>query len=92
MSINDVMKIGTKGMTQEQITAERNRRIGVVEKINQIGEKVDGLQKCLSILNLKQGSDARKAYEKKIRQLKKSMDRIKSDESLWMKEAAWFLY
>lgn len=92
MSINEVMKIGTKGMNTAQKQEEKERRIKVVEKLNEIGEKADNLQKCLSILNLKQGSDARKAYEKKIRQLKKAMDKIKSDESVWMKEAAWFLY
>ena len=75
MSINDVMKIGTKGMTQEQITAERERRIGVVEKINQIGDKI---AKC--------------EIEKKVKKYKREIDKIKADESVWMKEAAWFLY
>ena len=75
MSINDVMKIGTKGMTQEQITAERDRRIEVVEKINQIGDKI---AKC--------------EIEKKVKKYKREIERIKADESSWMKEAAWFLY
>lgn len=92
MSINEVMKIGTKGMTQEQITAERERRVGVVERLNKIGEQLDATKKAVGILNLKKGSDAQKAYARKIRQLEKSIDRIKADESSWMKEAAWFLY
>lgn len=75
MSINEVMKIGTKDMTQEQITAERDRRIGVVEKINQIGDKI---AKC--------------EIEKKVKKYKREIDKIKADESMWMKEAAWFLY
>lgn len=75
MSVNDVMKIGTKGMTQEQIAVERDRRIGVVEKINQIGDKI---VKC--------------EIEKKVKKYKREIDKIKADESVWMKEAAWFLY
>lgn len=75
MSINEVMKIGTQDMTQEQITAERDRRIGVVEKINQIGDKIT---KC--------------EIEKKVKKYKHEIDKIKADESSWMKEAAWFLY
>ena len=75
MSINEVMKIGTKGMTQEQIVAERDRRIGVVEKINQIGDKI---AKC--------------EIEKKVKKYRREIDKIKADESMWMKEAAWFLY
>ena len=92
MSINEVMKIGTQDMTQEQITAERDRRIGVVEKLNRIGEQLDTTKKAVGILNLKKGSDAQKAYARKIRQLEKNISKIKADESSWMKEAAWFLY
>ena len=75
MSINEVMKIGTQDMTQEQIAAERDRRIGVVEKINQIGDKI---AKC--------------EIEKKVKKYKREIDKIKADESWWMKEADWFLY
>lgn len=75
MSINEVMKIGTQDMAQEQITAERDRRIGVVEKINQIGDKI---AKC--------------EIENKVKKYKREIDKIKADESVWMKEVAWFIY
>lgn len=75
MSINEVMKIGTQDMTQEQITTERDRRIGIVEKINQIGDKI---AKC--------------EIEKKVKKYKREIEKIKADESVWMKEVAWFIY
>lgn len=36
MSINEIMKIGTDGMTEEQRQAEQERRLKVVERLNKI--------------------------------------------------------
>ena len=78
MTIKEIMNIGTKGMSKEQKEAEQERRLKVCEKINTIGRKIQ-ISKA----------DGNKA---KARQYSRELNRIKGEESEWLKSAAWFMY
>lgn len=55
MSINEVMKIGTDGMTEEQRQTEKERRLKVVEKLNKMNEKIERINVQLKILPAEYG-------------------------------------
>ena len=78
MSIKEVMKLGTAGMNTAQRQEEKERRIKVAEQIAKLGGQ-------LAI------SKAAKD-EKRVKVLTRKLNRIKADESVWLKEAAWFMY
>lgn len=82
MTIKEMMKIGTNGMTDEQKDVELARRLKVVERINQLAEKV---KKIESIPDDKERKIQKKCCARKLK-------KIKADESLWLKQAAWFMY
>ena len=90
MSIKEVMKIGTDGMNESELVAEQERRIEVGRKVTEIGTKINDVKACREIE--KEGSPARKMYDKQLRKLTKALSQIKADERVWMKEAAYFLY
>jgi hypothetical protein len=82
MTIKELMKIGTNGMTDEQKDEELARRLKVAERINKLAESVkqiEGLPDDKALKNQK------KSYARKLKQ-------IKADESVWLKQAAWFMY
>lgn len=90
MTIKEIMKIGTSGMSTAQKMEEQERRIEVSQKINQLQVKVI---ECESeAKKVEKGSPAAKMLNSKIRKANKELKRIKSAESVWLREAAWFLY
>ena len=78
MSIKEVMKIGCEEMTDQGKVAEQDRRLAVVIRINKIGSQIDEAQAVKD--------------EKKVRNLKRTLNKIKGDEREWLRQAAWFLY
>lgn len=90
MSIKEIMEIGTQGMNTAQKQEEKERRVKVVERINTIGEKIARIDVQLKILpaEYKCCKIWKQRKQEYIRQLRK----IKSDESIWLKDAAWFMY
>ena len=90
MTIKDIMKIGTKGMNAKQKQEEQERRIAVSERINLLQVRIitcEGEAK-----KLEKGSPAAKKLNAKVRGYNRELQRIKGDESVWLKEAAFFLY
>ena len=82
MTIKELMKIGTSGMTEEQKDEELARRLKVVERINKLAESVKQIE---SLPDDKARKNQKKSYARKLKQ-------IKADESVWLKQAAWFMY
>jgi len=78
MSIKEVMKLGTAGMNTAQKQEEKERRIKVAETITKLGGQL--------------AENKAAKNEKKVRELTRKLNRIKADESVWLKEAAWFMY
>ena len=92
MTVKEVMKIGCEGMSADQREAEQERRIKVCEKINLLGIKIDTCKLALFVLKDEKGSQRyRKAVAKK-RHFVKALEKIKAAESIWRREAAWFIY
>ena len=90
MTINEMMQIGTSGMTAEQKYEEQARRLKVVERINHMAEVTERINVQLEILPAdykccKVWKNRKKSY---ARELKK----IKANESEWLKQVAWFMY
>lgn len=75
MTINQMMTIGCKGLSQHQIDVEKDRRLKVVERLNKLGAILPTV-----------------TDKPKKNRIVREMRQIKSDESSWMKEVAWFLY
>ena len=92
MTIKEIMKIGTDGMSMVEKNTEQERRLDVARKVTKLGERANVLRKSLEILNFRKGSEARKSYEKEIRSCERKLRRIKADEGEWLKQAAWFMY
>ena len=90
MTIKEIMKIGTKGMNTAQKKEEQERRINVSIRINQIQAKrlacEQEVKKCAK------GSPAAKLLNGRIRNYNRELNKIKADESIWLREAAWFMY
>ena len=92
MTVKELMKIGCEGMNADQGKAEEDRRLKVCEKINQIGERYKVLQIGFIALKDQKGSPVLKKINAKKRQCAKALDKIKREESVWLREAGWFLY
>lgn len=90
MTIKEIMKIGTSGMNTAQRMEEQERRIEVSVRINRLQEKVVACEG--EAKKVEKGSPAAKILNSKIRKAKKELNRIKADESVWLREAAWFMY
>lgn len=90
MSINEIMEIGTSGMNTAQKQEEKERRIMISERINLLQVRVIGCEK--EAKKVEKGSEAARMLNRKIRQCNKELNRIKADESVWLREAAWFMY
>lgn len=90
MSIKEIMNIGCEGFTRKQKEAEKERRIEVAQKVTTLGNKIAGF--VAETKGLDKGSLEAKKLNGKIRHLRREMDKIKADESVWMREAAWFMY
>lgn len=75
MTINQMMTIGCKGLSQHQIDIEKDRRLKVVERLNKLGAILPTV-----------------TDKPKKNRIVREMKQIKSAESVWMKEVAWFLY
>ena len=90
MTIKQVMGFGCKGFTKAQKETELERRLKVVERINKIGEKMERLN--ASINALPAGSQEKKVFNQRKRELTNTLRKIKGDENVWLKEAAWFMY
>ena len=90
MSINDVMKIATEGMTVEQRQEEKERRLKVVARINKLGWKINQIDIQLSVLpaNYK----ACKIWKQKKAYYNRQIRQIKAEENAWLKRVAWFIY
>lgn len=82
MMIKELMKIGTNGMTEEQKDEELARRLKVVDRINKLAESVKQIE---NLPDDKARKNQKKSYARKLK-------RIKADESVWLKQAAWFMY
>lgn len=90
MSINEIMKIGTAGMSKAQKEAEKERRIEVSQRINLLQVR---MMDCESeAKKVEKGSPAAKVLNGKIRRAKKELNSIKGAEKVWLREAAWFMY
>ena len=90
MTIKGIMRIGCEGMNTAQRQEEQERRIKVGERINLLQARMDGCKKAVK--DCEKNSPAAKMLNGKIRQYNKELNRIKSTESIWLKEAAWFMY
>jgi hypothetical protein len=90
MSINEIMKIGTKGMSKAQKAAEQERRVKVSERINLLGNRIYGGK--IALKGCPKGSADYKKLNSSIRGWEREINRIKGEESLWLKDAAWFMY
>ena len=90
MTIKEIMKIGTSGMNTAQRNEERERRIEVSVRINRLQEKVIACE--AEARKVEKGSPASRMLKSKIRTANKELNRIKADESVWLREAAWFMY
>lgn len=90
MSINEIMKIGTKGMNTAQKQEEQERRIKVSERINLIQSKKVACEN--EAKGCEKGSPVAKMLNGKIKQYNRELNKIKADESEWLKEVAWFMY
>lgn len=90
MSIKEIMEIGTQGMNTAQKQEEKERRVKVVERINTIGEKIARIDVQLKILPAEY--HACKIWKQRKQEYVRQLRKIKSDESIWLKEAAWFMY
>lgn len=90
MTINDIMNIGCEGLTRKQKDAEKERRIKVAEKVNLLDGKISACR--VAVKAVKKDSAEAKKLNGRIRHLRREMDKIKADESIWMREAAWFMY
>ena len=75
MTVNQMMTIGCKGFSQNQIDAEKSRRMKVVERLNKLGSILPTV-----------------TDKPKKNRILREMKSIKADESMWLKEVAWFLY
>ena len=90
MTIKEIMKIGTSGMNTAQKMEEQERRIEISVRINRLQEKVVACES--EARKVEKGSPASKMLNSKIRKANKELNRIKADESVWLREAAWFMY
>ena len=90
MSIKEIMKIGTNGMTTAEKQEEQERRIQVSERINLLQVRILGYEQ--ESKKVASGSAEAKELKAKIRKYNREMSRIKGSESEWLKQAAWFLY
>lgn len=90
MTIKDIMKIGTKGMSAIEREQEQERRIKVSERINLLQVKIVGCE--AEAKKAAKGSSDEKRLKGKIRGYNREISKIKGDESVWLREAAWFLY
>ena len=90
MSINEIMKIGTAGMNTAQRMEEQERRVKVVERINFMTEMIDRINVQLKLLP----SDYKccKIWKNRKNRYRMELNRIKANESEWLREAAWFMY
>ena len=90
MSINEIMTIGTAGMSKAQKEAEKERRIEVSQRINLLQVR---MMDCESeAKKVEKGSTAARLLNGKIRRAKKELNSIKGAEKVWLREAAWFMY
>lgn len=90
MTIQEIMKIGTSGMNTAQKAEEQERRITISQRINLLQVRVMDCEK--ESRKVEKGSEASKMLKRKIRNANKELNRIKADESAWLREAAWFMY
>lgn len=90
MSIKEIMKIGTSGMSTAQKQEEQERRIDVSVRINQLQVKKIACE--TEARKVEKGSEAAKMLNRKIKSYNRELNRIKADESVWLKQAAWFMY
>ena len=90
MSINEVMKLGTKGMSGAEKAAEQERRMKVVDRINLLGNRLYGGRIALRMCE--KGSADAKKLNVQIKGWEREINRIKGEEICWLKEAAWFMY
>lgn len=90
MTIKEIMKIGTKGMGTAELMEEQERRIRVSERINLLQVRMIGCEK--EAKKVEKDTKASKVLNAKVRQCKRELNRIKASESVWLKEAAWFMY
>lgn len=90
MSINEVMKFGTKGMSGTEKAAEQERRMKVVDRINLLGNRLHGGRIALRMCE--KGSVDAKKLNAQIKGWEREINRIKGEEGCWLKEAAWFMY
>lgn len=90
MTIKEIMKIGTSGMNTAQSMEEQERRIKVVERINFMAEMIDRINIQLQLLP----NDYKccKIWKNRKNRYNRELNRIKADESVWLREVAWFLY
>ena len=90
MTIKEIMKIGTSCMSTAQKQEEQERRIEISVRINRLQEKVVACES--EARKVEKGSPAARMLNGRIRKAKKELNRIKADESVWLREAAWFMY
>ena len=90
MTIKEIMKIGTKGMTAAEKQKEQERRIQVSERINLIQVRMMDCEREQK--KVENGSKSQKVLKAKVRSYSRELLRIKGAEHDWLKEAAWFLY
>ena len=90
MTIKEIMKIGCDGMNTAQKMEEQERRVKVSERINLLQVRMIACER--EVKKVEKGSKAAKMLNGKIKHANRELNRIKASESVWLREAAWFLY
>ena len=90
MTLKDIMKIGTKGMSAQEREQEQERRLKVAERVTLLGNRIYGGK--IALKGCAKGSADEKKLNSQIKDWNRELNRIKGDESCWLKEAAWFIY
>lgn len=90
MSIKEIMEIGTSGMDATQKQKETERRLKVVERINFMAEDIRKINIQLKLLP----ADYKccRIWKNRKNRYNRELNRIKANESEWLREAAWFMY
>jgi hypothetical protein len=90
MTIKEIMQIGTSWMTEAEKKDEQERRIKVVERVNYMADMIERINAQLKLLP----NDYKccRIWKNRKNRYNRELKRIKADESVWLREAAWFMY
>ena len=89
MSVDEMMNIGTLGMTYSEREAEKSRRLSIIERINIL---CDAMNRAEYKIKRSAQTENVSAERRIIKTKQKELNDIKSRESAWLKKVAPHLY